>query len=257
MLVHLILSQRSLRLSSVLFILFTLFCSSEVISTILSSSSLICSSASDILLLLPSRVFLISVLVLFVSVCLFFNTSRSCSLILACSPFCFQGFHHLYYHFSESFSGSLPISSLFIWTSVFLICSFICVVLLCLFIIYIYICFFFLTYCVWGLLFPGFKVEFFLPFGFSPTMTGPVVCVHFIKGTIFAVSLAFPLMGKAEWGGNPVCWWLGLYFCFLCCLDEASCTGCYWRLGDAGSCIQVVSLLWVLTIWYPLGLDPW
>ena len=24
----------------------------------------------------------------------------------------------------------------------------------------------------------------------------------------------FPLMGKAEWGGTPVCWWLGLYFCF-------------------------------------------
>ena len=71
MLVHLILSQRSLRLSSVLLILFTLFCSSEVISTILSSNSLIHSSASDILLLIPSRVFLISVIVLFISVCLF------------------------------------------------------------------------------------------------------------------------------------------------------------------------------------------
>src|SRR5574337_1321273 len=69
MLVCLILSQRSLRLSSVLFILFTLFCSSEVISTILSSSSLIHSSASGILLLVPSRVFLTSVIVLFVSVC--------------------------------------------------------------------------------------------------------------------------------------------------------------------------------------------
>ena len=64
MLVHLILSQRSLRLSSFLFILFTLFCSSEVISTILSSSSLIHYSASDILLLVPSRVFLISLIVL-------------------------------------------------------------------------------------------------------------------------------------------------------------------------------------------------
>ena len=64
--VHLILSQRSLRLSSVLFILFTLFCSSAVISTILSSSSLIRSSASDILLLILSRVFLISIIVLFV-----------------------------------------------------------------------------------------------------------------------------------------------------------------------------------------------
>ena len=50
--VHLIWSQRSLRLSSALFILFTLFCSLEVISTILSSSSLIHSSASDILLLI-------------------------------------------------------------------------------------------------------------------------------------------------------------------------------------------------------------
>ena len=64
MLVHLILSQRSLRLSSVLFILFTLFCSSEVISTIFSFSSLVHSSAPDILLLIPSRVFLISVIVL-------------------------------------------------------------------------------------------------------------------------------------------------------------------------------------------------
>ena len=64
MLVCFILSQRSLRLSSVCFILLTSFCSSEVIYTILSSSSLIHSSASDILLLIPSRVFLISVIVL-------------------------------------------------------------------------------------------------------------------------------------------------------------------------------------------------
>ena len=45
MLVCVIWSQRSLRLSSALFILFILFCSSEVISTILSSSSRIHSSA--------------------------------------------------------------------------------------------------------------------------------------------------------------------------------------------------------------------
>ena len=82
----------SQRLSSVLFILFTLFCSSEVSSTVLSSSSLIRSSASDILLLTPSRVFLISIIVLFVSVCLFFNSFRLLKLILAFSPFCFQGF---------------------------------------------------------------------------------------------------------------------------------------------------------------------
>ena len=45
--------------------------------TILSSSSLIYSSASDILLFIPSRVFLTSVIVLFVCVCLFFSSSRS------------------------------------------------------------------------------------------------------------------------------------------------------------------------------------
>ena len=55
---------------------------------------------------------------------------------------------------------------------------------------------------------------------------------------------------QAEWGGNPVCWWLGLYFCLVCCLNEGSCTGCYWWLGDAGSCIPVVSSVWVITIWY-------
>ena len=64
MLVRLILSRRSLRLSSILYILYTLLCFSEVISTILSSSSLIHSSVSDILLLIPSRVLLISVTVL-------------------------------------------------------------------------------------------------------------------------------------------------------------------------------------------------
>ena len=72
----LILFQRSLKLFSVLFILFTLFCFSAAMSTILSSSSLICSSASEILLLISSRVFLNSVTVLFVSLCLFFHSSR-------------------------------------------------------------------------------------------------------------------------------------------------------------------------------------
>ena len=74
MLFHLMLSQKSLRLSSILFILFSLFCSLAVISTILSYSSLICSSASVILLLIPSRVFLVSIIVLFITV--------FCSLVL-------------------------------------------------------------------------------------------------------------------------------------------------------------------------------
>ena len=77
MLVHLLLSHGSLRLSSILFILFSLFCSLAVISTILSSNSLIHSSASVILLFIPSSVFFISVIVLFITVCLFFSSSRS------------------------------------------------------------------------------------------------------------------------------------------------------------------------------------
>ena len=87
MLVNLILSQ-SLRVSSVLFILFTVFCSSEVIFIILSSRSLIHSSASDILLLIPSRVLLISVIVLFVSVSLFFKSSLAAKSLQSCPTLC-------------------------------------------------------------------------------------------------------------------------------------------------------------------------
>ena len=167
--------------------------------------------------------------------------------------FVFKGFDIFTINILNSFSDSLPISSSFIWTSVFLVWYFICVVFLCLFIISLFL----LTYCVWGFLFPGFKVQFFLPFGFCPPKVGPVVWVSFVQGEICAELLfAFSLMSKAEWGLNPVCWWLGLYFCCVCCLDE-SCTGCYWWLGDAGPCITVIFFVWVLTIWYPLGLVLW
>ena len=102
---------------------------------------------------------------------IFFNSSRS--LLIDSYIFCIL-FSRFLIIFAiiilNSFLGSLPISSSFIWTSVFLVCSFICAVFLCLL-------FFFLSYCVWGFLFPGFKeswilslkkVEFFLPFGFCP-----------------------------------------------------------------------------------------
>ena len=56
------LSQRSLKLSSFLLILFSFFLSASFISTILSSTSLILSSTTVILLLVPSRVLLISVI---------------------------------------------------------------------------------------------------------------------------------------------------------------------------------------------------
>ena len=110
MLVHLILSQRFLRLSSVLFILFTVFWSSEVIFTILSSSSLIHFSASDILLLIPSRVLLISVIVLFISIC-FINSSRSLLIDSCIFSILFSRFLIIFtIIILNSFSGSLPIS---------------------------------------------------------------------------------------------------------------------------------------------------
>ena len=66
MLEYLILSQRSLMLSSFLFICVSFSLSASFISTILSSTSVILSSASVILLLVPSRVFLISVIALLI-----------------------------------------------------------------------------------------------------------------------------------------------------------------------------------------------
>ena len=167
-------------------------------------------------------------------------------MLLAFSPFCFQGFDHLYYHYSEFFAYFLIIY----WTSMFLICSFTCIVFLCLFVI-------FLNLLCLSFPFPGFNVEFFLPFGFCPRKFGLVICVSFVWGDIVRRFYILPLMDKAEWGGNLVWWWFGLYFCSVCCLDEASCTRCYCWLGDARSCIQVIFLVWLLTIWYSLGLVLW
>ena len=88
MLLHLMFSLSSLILSSFLFILFFLFCSTSVISNILSSSSLIHSSASFILLLIHSSAFFISVIVLIVSGCsLDFLTPYSYSLSILLPSF--------------------------------------------------------------------------------------------------------------------------------------------------------------------------
>ena len=136
----LILSQRSLRLSSVLFILFTLFCSSVVISTALSFSSLICSSTSDVLLLIPSGVFLVSVILLSVSVCLFFTSYRSLLINYCIFSILFSTFWIIFtIIFLNYFPGTLPISSsffFFFWYCVFLVCSFICAIFICLFMLF-------------------------------------------------------------------------------------------------------------------------
>ena len=58
---------------------------------------------------------------LFVSVCLSFNSSLSLLIDSSFIPFCFQSFLIIFtIVILNSFSGSLPISSSFIWTSVFL-----------------------------------------------------------------------------------------------------------------------------------------
>ena len=67
MLVHLMLSQRSLKLSSINF--FSFCCFDRMISAILSSRLLKCSSVSPNLLLNPSSVFSVSVIVFFSSDC--------------------------------------------------------------------------------------------------------------------------------------------------------------------------------------------
>ena len=78
---------------------------------------------------------------LFVSVCLFFNSSRS--LLTDYCIFCIL-FSRFLIIFTiiilNCFSGGLPISFSFIWTSVILVCSVICVVFLCFFLIFLSLC---------------------------------------------------------------------------------------------------------------------
>ena len=153
----------------------------------------------------------------------------------------------------NSFSGSLPVSSSCIWTSVFLIYSFICVVFLCPCIIFFKLTMFEVCFAQASSL-----NSFLLLVSALLSLVQWFVQVLYRLSFVLSFSLfVFPLMGKAEWGGNPVCWWLGFYFCFVCSLDDASSTGCCWCLGDAQSCIQLVSFVWVLTIWYSLGLVLW
>ena len=122
MLVHLMLSQRCLRLSSIPFILFSLFCSVVVIYTILSSRSLILSSASVILLLIPSREFLISLIVLFITVYLLFSSYRSLLNVSCIFSTVFPRFWVIFTIITlNSFSGRLPISSSFVWSGGFLL----------------------------------------------------------------------------------------------------------------------------------------
>ena len=98
-------------------------------------------SASVILLLIPSREFLISLIVLFIIVCLLFSSSRS---LLNVSCICFIFFPRCWVIFTiiilNSFSGRLSISSSFVWSGGVLLCSFICCIFLCLLILLNLLC---------------------------------------------------------------------------------------------------------------------
>ena len=114
--------------------------------------SLFLSSASVILLLVPSRVLLVSVIALFIIDWRYFISSRSnisCIFSVLVSSL-FIGYSVLFSRFwitftiivLNFFSDSLPISSSFVWSDGFLSCSFSCWILLCLF-------FFFLIAVFW------------------------------------------------------------------------------------------------------------
>ena len=130
----LMLSQRSLKLFSFLFILYSVFCSEVVISSILSSSSLIQSSSSVSLLLIPSSVFFISVIVLLIThnehidffVLQFSGSLLNISCIfLACASLLFLTAWIIFTIITlNSFSGRVPFSSSFIWSYGFLPCSY-------------------------------------------------------------------------------------------------------------------------------------
>jgi len=105
------------------------------------------------MLLFPSRIFLISVIVLFIADCLLFNYSMSL-LNISCVFLIYTSCHFIYTSiFSprfwfistiiilSSFSGMLLISSSFVWSCRFLPCSFPCCMFLCLFTLFTLLCF--------------------------------------------------------------------------------------------------------------------
>ena len=121
-LVCLMLSQSSVKPSSVLFILFPIYCFAALISTILSSRSRIHSSASDILLLIPFRVLLIFVCSLFISYKSLVNIY--CIFSIFASILFLRSLIIFTIIILNSFSWRFPISTSFSWFSRALFCSF-------------------------------------------------------------------------------------------------------------------------------------
>ena len=178
-----------------------------VISTILSSRSLIHSSASVILLLIPSREFLISFFVLFIIVCLLFSSSKSLLNISCIFSNLFPRFWIIFTIITlNSFSGRLPISSSFVSSGGFFSCSFICCMFLCLLILLNLLCL--------GSPFSRLQVHSSHCFEYLPPVSkvGSVGCVCFLMEETGACVLV-DKAGSCLSGGKDRVWW-----CVLGCL---------------------------------------
>ena len=81
--------------------------------------------------------------------------------------------------------------------------------------------FFFNLLCLWSTIprLQGWILSFFW---FLPQVSSSGLCKLPMEWVCAEFLFVFPLMVKAEWSSNPVCWWFGFYFCFVCCWDEAT-----------------------------------
>ena len=130
MLVSLMLSQRSLRPSSFLFILFSLFFPMAVISTLSSTSLIFLLSVILLLICYSVLLFFISYIELFIFICLFFKSSSSLLNIshnsrISASILFLRSWIILTIITLNSFSGRLPITFSFSCVCGFLSCSFV------------------------------------------------------------------------------------------------------------------------------------
>ena len=149
---YLILSWRSLRLSSYLLIRFSFFLSDSFISTILTSTSLILSSASIFYYLLPPECFWSHLLHYSLHIDSFFISSRSLlnlscifsilvSRLFICDSILISKFWIIFIIIIlNSFSGRFPLASSFVWFGGHLSCSSTCWVFLCIFIFFRLLC---------------------------------------------------------------------------------------------------------------------
>ena len=232
MLVHLILSQRFLKQSSILFILFSLSHFSAVISTVPYFHNSIfhltylfyCLSYSAT----DSFWRILNFTNFVVTVWLFFISSRSLLNVLNdsyISSILFSRFWMIFTIITLNFFQVVYLFSLHLFGLVgfYLVPSFAQ---------YFSVFSFYLTYCVWVLPSPGYRVIVPLIFGLCPWWVRLIL--WFVQAShwerlvpaFWKEEVFFPL-SWAVWGGVleclwEDCWWLGLCPCPACCLGDAS-----------------------------------